>query len=338
MFHRKNHAFLMLGAFCAVFASLTAMPSAMAAAPQVTFKIGHDMPENHPYHNFALTFADEVLKNTDGRIKVDVFPGAVLGSEMAMTDSLRMGTLDFLISTTGNSSSLLPRMGLMGMPFLYENVGHVLAVGADQELLRYFQKIVADADVDVELLAFCGSAPRHIYSTVSIKSLADIKGLKMRTQTSPIEVEVWKALGAIPTSMPISEVYTALETNLVRAAENNPTSYVVNKHNEVAPYYVRTEHTWMMHPILAAQATMAKLDAADRQAIVDAVNAAGKAMYEAHLVMDKKNLEDGIAHGVIYTDTIDREPFKKIVIPIQDRVARDLDTQYALDRIRSLVP
>ncbi len=332
MLRKQISALCILSALCAAFA----LAAAPGRAAEVTYKIGHDMPENHPYHNFSVAFAEEVAKNTNGRIQVDVFPGAVLGTEMAMTDSLRMGTLDFLISTTGNSSSLLPRMGLMGMPFLYENAQHVLAVGADQDLLKYFQKIVNDADVDVELLAFCGSAPRHIYSTVSIKKLEDVKGLKMRTQTSPIEVECWTALGAIPTSMPISEVYTALETNLVSAAENNPTSYVVNKHNEVAPYYVRTEHTWMMHPILAAKSTMDAVSDADRKAIIDAIAVAGKAMYEAHLVMDKANLEEGIAGGVVYTDAIDREPFKKIIIPIQDRVAKELDTVYALDRVRSL--
>lgn len=324
---------ILMGAFCAAFALLSTV---QAAEPEFTFKIGHDMPENHPYHNFSLAFAEEVKKNTDGRIVVDIFPGAVLGTEMAMTDSLRMGTLDFLISTTGNSSSLLPRMGLMGMPFLYENAEHVLKVGADQDLLKYYQDIVNEADVDVELLAFSGSAARNVYSTMPIASIADVKGVKMRTQTSPIEVEVWKAFGAIPTSMPISEVYTALETNLVQAAENNPTSYVVNKHNEVANHYTRTEHTWMMHPILASKATMAKLNDADRKVIVDAIAVAGKAMYEAHLVMDKANLEEGIAGGVVYNDKIDRKPFMEIAIPIQDRTAKELDTQYALDRVRAL--
>ncbi len=308
------------------------------AEPEFVFKIGHDQPENHPYQNFAVTFADEVKKATNGKVEIEIFPGAQLGSEAAMTDSVRMGTLDFVISTTGNSSSLLPRIGIMGMPFMYENGDHALAVSKDEGLLQYYQDIVREADVGIELLAFAASGPRNIYSTVPVTSLEDLKGLKIRCQTSPIEVEVWKALGAIPTSMPFAEIYTALQTGLVKAAENCPTSYVINKHNEVAPYYVKTENTWMMHPILASSATLEKVDDAARQAFYSAAKVAAQAIYDAQQVSDEKNLEEGIAAGVKYTDTIDRKPFMDVVIPIQDRFAKELDTQYALDRVRSLAP
>jgi tripartite ATP-independent transporter DctP family solute receptor len=294
------------------------------------------MPENHPYHNFAMTFAEEVKKGTDGKVEIDIFPGAQLGSESAMTDGVRIGTLDFVISTTGNSSSLLPRMGIMGMPFMYESGEHALAVAKNGDLLKYYQDIVHEAGVGIELLAFAASGPRHVYSTVPIKSIGDIKGLKIRTQTSPIEVEVWRALGAIPTSMPFSEIYTALQTGLVKAAENCPTSYVINKHSEVAPYYVKTENSWMMHPILVSEMTLNKVDVKTRQVFYDAAKVAAQTIYDAQKISDDKNLEDGIKAGVKWTDTIDRKPFMDIVIPIQNRFAQELKTQEALELVRSL--
>lgn len=314
----------------------TETPEPQKTEPEFVFKFGHDQPESHPYHTFATVFAEEIMKNTNGKVKIDIFPGAQLGSEAAMTDSIRMGTLDFMISTTGNSSALLPKLGVMGMPFMYKDGEHALAVSKDEELLKYYQDIVREADVNIELLAFAASGPRNIYSTMPIKSLEDLKGVKIRCQTSPIEVEVWKALGAIPTSMPFSEIYTALQTNLINAAENCPTSYVLNKHSEAAPYYVKTEHTWMMHPILASTATMSKLDDPTKKVIYEAAKVAAQAIYDAQLVADEKNLKDGIAAGVKYTDTIDRKPFMDIVIPIQDRVAKELDTTFALERVRSL--
>jgi len=248
---------------------------------------------------------------------------------------VRIGTLDFLISTTGNSSSLLPRVGIMGMPFMYESGAHALAVSKDAELLKYYQDIVHKADVGIELLAFAASGLRNVYSTVPITSLADLKGLKIRT---PIEVEVWKALGAIPTSMPFAEIYTALQTGLVKAAENCPTSYVINKHNEAAPYYVKTENSWMMHPILASDRALKKVDDATRKVFYDAAKVASQAIYDAQQVSDDKYLAEGIKAGVKYTAVIDRKPFMAIVIPIQDKVAKDLGTEVALSRVRALAP
>lgn len=312
--------------------------SGTAQAADFVFKIGHDQPENHPYQNFALKFAEEVKKGTNGKVEIDIFPGAQLGSESAMTDSVRMGTLDFVISTTGNSSSLLPRMGLMGMPFMYESGEHALAVAKDEKLLKYYQSIAHDAGVGVELLAFAASGPRHVYSTVPIKSIADLKGLKIRTQTSPVEVGVWKALGAIPTSMPFAEIYTALQTGLVKAAENCPTSYVINKHNEVAPYYVKTENSWMMHPILASEMSLKKVDAKTRQVFYDAAKVAAQAIYDAQKVSDDKFLKEGIKGGVKWAETIDRKPFMDIVIPIQNKFAQEYKTQDALAMVRALAP
>ena len=342
MFNLKRFS-VTVKAFVAVLAlfAVGGLQTANAAAdvkPKFVFKIGHDQPENHPYHNFALKFAEEVKKGTNGQVLIEIFPGAQLGSESAMTDSVRIGTLDFLISTTGNSSSLLPRVGIMGMPFMYESGAHALAVSKDAELLKYYQDIVHKADVGIELLAFAASGLRNVYSTVPITSLADLKGLKIRTQSSPIEVEVWKALGAIPTSMPFAEIYTALQTGLVKAAENCPTSYVINKHNEAAPYYVKTENSWMMHPILASDRALKKVDDATRKVFYDAAKVASQAIYDAQQVSDDKYLAEGIKAGVKYTAVIDRKPFMAIVIPIQDKVAKDLGTEVALSRVRALAP
>jgi len=80
------------------------------------------------------------------------------------------------------------------------------------------------------------------------------------------------------------------------------------------------------------------VDDAARQAFYSAAKVAAQAIYDAQQVSDEKNLEEGIAAGVKYTDTIDRKPFMDVVIPIQDRFAKELDTQYALDRVRSLAP
>ena len=313
----------------------TGAESGAPAKAKFVFKIGHDQTETHPYNTFATVFAKLVNERTNGEVKIDVFPGGQLGTEPGMTDSLRIGTLDFQITTTGNSSALLPRMGLVGMPFMYENREHVLKVANDQKILSYYQDIVKKTDVGIELLTFTVGGPRHVYSTRPINSLSDLKGVKIRCQPSPIEVKVWTALGAVPTTMPFAEIYTALQTNLINAAENCPTSYFLNKHNEAARYYARTENTWMVHPILASSKTFAKLDDKTKQVINQAAKDAGHAFSEKQLADDEKYLQDSIKAGVIYNDKIDRKPFIDIVKPIQDQLAKDLDTVEGLEMIRA---
>jgi tripartite ATP-independent transporter DctP family solute receptor len=336
MLHKRKFLAVVLAVASTLVVSAQApAQTASAAKPKFVFKIGHDQPESHPYHTYATVFAKLVNDKTNGEVKIDVYPGAQLGSEPSMTDSLRIGTLDFQITTTGNSSALLPRIGIVGMPFIYQSQDHVLKVVNDPKILAYYQDIVKKTDVGIELLTFAASGPRHIYSTQPVKSLADLKGLKIRTQPSPIEVKVFTALGAVPTTMPFSEIYTALQTKLITAAENCPTSYVLSKHNESAGYYARTEHTWMVHPILASSKTLAKLDEKSIQAIRAAAKEAAQPFFDKQLVSDTQYLQDAIKRGVVYTDKVDRKPFIDIVKPIQDQVAKDLNTVEGLAMIRA---
>ena len=313
----------------------TGAESGAPAKAKFVFKIGHDQTETHPYNTFATVFAKLVNERTNGEVKIDVFPGGQLGTEPGMIDSLRIGTLDFQIVTVANTSALVPRMVVVSMPFMYENREHVLKVVNDQKILSYYQDIVKKTDVGLELLTFAAGGPRNVYSTRPINSLSDLKGMKFRCMQSSIEVQVWRALGTIPTSMPFGEIYTSLQTNLINAAENSPTSYVLNKHNEAARYYARTEHVWMVHPIFASSKTFAKLDDKTKQIINQAAKDAGHAFSEFELVADEETLRDGIKAGVIYNDKIDRKPFIDIVKPIQDQLAKDLDTVEGLEMIRA---
>lgn len=193
--------------------------------PEFVLKIGHDQSEAHPYENFAQAFKSYVEENSDGRIQVDIYNSAVLGSETEMTEGLRLGTLDFLISTTSNSSSLIPEIGILGMPFLYRSDEHALAVCNDPDILTYWQDVVENSGTNITLLNIAVSGWRNLYSSVPLHSLDDLQGLKLRCQPAEIETNMWKTLGANPINMSFGEIYTSFETNLISAAENCATSY-----------------------------------------------------------------------------------------------------------------
>lgn len=308
-----------------------------AAEPEFVFKIGHDQGEDHPYENFAQAFKAYVEEHSDGRIQVDIYNSAVLGSETEMTESLRLGTLDFLISTTSNSSSIIPEIGVLGMPFLYQSTEHAVAVCTDEDIQAYWQELVANSGTGITLLDIAASGWRNIYSANPLHSLDDIQGINLRCQSAEIETNMWKTLGANPVTMSFGEIYTSFETNLIVAAENCATSYYTNAHYEVAPYFIKTQHTMMIHPIMASTATMDKLDADLQQVIYDAAQVASDALFEAQTEKDEGYLQKAIdEQGVTYIEDFDMGPAYDICAPLHDAYAEQLNQQEALEAIRAL--
>ncbi|NBI67176.1 TRAP transporter substrate-binding protein [Pseudoflavonifractor sp. 60] len=312
-------------------------PASAGGSPEFVLKIGHDQGESHPYENFAQAFKSYVEEKSNGRIQVDIFNSAVLGSETEMTESLRLGTLDFLVSTTSNSSSLIPEIGILGMPFLYRSTEHALAVCNDPDILAYWQDIVDNSNTNITLLNIAPSGWRNIYATKAIETLDDIKGMNLRCQPAEIETNMWKTLGANPVTMSFGEIYTSFETNLIAAAENCATSYYTNAHYEVAPYFVKTQHTIMIHPIMASTSTMDKLDDDLKQIVYDAAKAGAEALFEAQTQKDEQYLQQAInEQGVTYIDNFDMSPAYDICSSLHTEYARQLGQTEMLNTILSM--
>ncbi len=307
-----------------------------AAEPEFILKIGHDQGEAHPYQNFAVAFKDYLEEATDGRIQVDIYSSAVLGTETEMTQSLQLGTLDFLVSTTANSSVIIPELGVLGMPFLYQSTDHGRAVCTDPEILSYWQGIVNDSNTGIVLLNLACSGWRNLYASYPINTLDDIVGKNIRTQASEIETKMWKQLGANPVNMSFGEIYTSFETNLIVAAENCATSYYTNAHYEVAPYYINTQHTLMIHPIMASQQTMDKLDDDLKASVYEAAKVASDALFTAQMEADEMYLQKAIDEGVTYIEDFDMSPAYESCSPLHKEFAESMGQVEALDAILAL--
>ncbi|MPN47522.1 Solute-binding protein [bioreactor metagenome] len=152
---------------------------------------------------------------------------------------------------------------------------------------------------------------------------------------SPVESQVWTALGAKPTTVPFGEVYTALQTNMVEGAENTLSSYYSAKHYEVAKYLNETFHQWSIVCIWASDATMAKLPADLQQVVRDAAKETAVYGFKAQLDNDAKFKDALIKAGVTFTE-VDIKPWAEKVKPIQDNIAKQYKTEDVLARIREL--
>ena len=187
----------------------------------------------------GVKYMSELLeKRSAGKYKIKVFNKGALGTEKETIDQVKIGALDMTRVNISPMNSICPKSLVPTMPFLFNSVEHMRAVldgPVGEEILKGCE---AQGFIG---LAFYDSGARSLYSKKPIKTVADVKGQKVRVQQSDLWVALIGAMGGNATPMPFGEVYTGLKTGLIDAAENNIPSFDSTKHYESAKYYSRTE-------------------------------------------------------------------------------------------------
>ncbi|MGD9511665.1 MAG: TRAP transporter substrate-binding protein [Geminicoccaceae bacterium] len=198
-------------------------------------------PSDYPTVLAVKFIGEQIAAESGGKLGVKVFPNGALGTEKDTIEQLKIGGLDMMRINVAPLNNIVPETVVPALPFLFSSEEHmhkVLDGPVGEEILAAMegQGMVG--------LAFYDSGARSLYTaTKPVKTLADVHGLKIRVQQSDLFVAMVQALGANPTPMPYGEVYTALKTGIVDAAENNFPSYESSRHFEAAKYYTMTEHS-----------------------------------------------------------------------------------------------
>ena len=306
-----------------------------AAAQAIKLRAGHDQPVGSMYDEGHKMFKKLVEERSGGRIQVDVFPAAQLGSEVAMMEGLRLGSLDVACANAPNAATVFPEIGLFSVAYLFKDLDHFERLVNDPKFVKRFEEIVASKSVGIKVLGFYAAGVRNIYSRKgSVAGPDDLKGLKIRVQNNPVEVKVWKAFGAIPTPMNFGEVYQALQSGVIDAAENGLAVIESNKHFEAAKYISETEHQRNLSTLYMNEKKLASLPADLQKVVLDA----GR---EASIHERKKDTEfvtaaaDRLkAKGAVLSRP-DKAKFVSLIAPIQDEVARELKVTDVLEIVRA---
>ncbi len=271
--------------------------SAMAA--DMTLKLGHLANEDNTWHKAAVKFGEELNTLTDGRIEVQVFPNESLGKEMDLINGMQLGTADMTI--TGESlQNWAPMAALLAVPYAYKSLDHMDSVAGGEIGDGIKAQIIEKAKV--RPIAYFARGPRNLTSNRPIKSPADLNGLKMRVPNVPLFVDVWKSLGAQPTPMAFSEVFTSLQNGTIDAQENPLALIKSANFNEVQKYINKTEHVRSWIYLVISELTWNKLSDADKEAVIEA--GARAQAYERELFLaDEISLVSELeAKGVTFVD------------------------------------
>ena len=254
--------------------------STAAVAQDVTLKLGHLANEENIWHLASVRFGEELSALTDGRIVVEIYPNETLGKEIDLINGMQLGTADMTI--TGESlQNWAPMAALLAVPYAYSSLEDMDAVASGELGERIEAQIIESADV--RPIAYFARGPRNLTSNRPITSPAELEGLKMRVPNVPLFLNVWQALGANPTPMAFSEVFTSLQNGTIEAQENPLALIKSASFFEVQSHVNMTEHVRSWIYLTIAESTWQSLSEEDQAAVMEA--AARAQAYERELFL-----------------------------------------------------
>jgi len=306
----------------------------LIAGPAVArdFRSAEVHAKDFPTNQAVMYMSEQLSKATGGKDKIKIFSDSALGSEKDTVEQVKIGALDMVRVSTASFHGIVPESLIPSLPFLFRDIDH-------------FRKAMYGAEGDKILTAFdkagfiglClyESGARSMYAKKPIKSVADMKGLKVRVQPSDLMVGMVNAMGGSPTPMPFAEVYTGLKSGLIDAAENNIPSYEETKHYESAPIYSETMHVMTPEVLVFSKKvweTLTPLEqAAIRKAAKESVPHYVK-LWEAK----EKDARAAVLKGgakIIDASQIDKKSFVDVEKPVWDKFASTPELKSLLQSI-----
>jgi tripartite ATP-independent transporter DctP family solute receptor len=248
-------------------------------------RIGHIMAMDQPHHLALVKFAEMVKKETKGSIEVKIFPNSQLGSALTQIQSVKMGTLDAFLDGVGWYGQLIGDYYLPATAFAFRDWDHCIKVMTGpigQEMADKLEKQHGLKVLDQNWLRL----PRHLLSRKPVKSVADVKGLKIRIPELTSYIEPWKALGASPTPIAFSEVYLALQQGVVEAMECPVDLIYTQKLHEPAKYLILTAHQAEPGNLVMNAKLYNSLSSKEQKIIMKAAKEAGE--YNNKLTQDNE--------------------------------------------------
>lgn len=286
----------------------------------IVLKAADDHTKGYPTVDGLDEMARYVKEATDGRIIIEVYPGAVLGSEKESIEQTQMGVIDLNRVSIAPVTSVYPKMSVFSLPYIFRSREHMFQV-LDGELGQ--QMLTELEKVGFVGMCYMDSGARSFYTVGrQVKSPAEVKGMKIRVQKSPVMIEMVQALGGKPVPMAFEEVYTALQTGVIDGAENNPPSYHETSHYEVAKYYSLDGHAMVPEIVLMSKRTWDQLSDADREILMEAAKSGEKVQKAAWLKREVEAMEVVKASGCTIVEP-DKQPFIEAMKPVYDKYAAD---------------
>lgn len=325
----RRTAFLLLLLFGAGAATSGCTPE-----DKTVIKLGHGMDVTHPVHKAMKRMATRVAEKSDGQMRIDIYPSEQLGTERQCLELLQIGVLDMTKVSSSVMESFADPYKVFGLPYTFTDDEHRFAVmegKIGQEILE------SSEPAWLRGLTFYDAGWRSFYTVdTPIRTPDDLRGLKIRTQESPVAIEMVNQLGGSATPISFGELYTALQQGVVDGAENNPPSFHTTRHYELCNYYSLDRHTAPPDVLLASTHLWERLTPQEREWLQEAAVASAqhqKKLWDKATAEAMKTVKEA---GVEIIEP-DLAAFREAVSPLYEEYRQNQPEVYELfQRIRNM--
>jgi len=297
-------------------------------------RIGHNQSTNHPSHIGLVAFQEYIHSELGDQYVVEVYPSELLGSQTDMVQLTQTGAIDFCIASNSILETFSKNYSIFNLPYLFGNQEAYHAAMDDPAVTDpIFESTIEAGFTSVTWL---DAGTRNFYTIDRpIYSPADLKGLKIRVQQSPTNIEMMRLLGGSATPMGFGEVYTSLQSGIIDGAENNELALRDNGHGDICKYYSYDMHQMIPDLLIGNNGFLNGLSPEEREVFEAGFDLLNRVQREAWT----EGVEDSVNNAIhnqgvefIYPDT---EPFRMAVLPLHASVLSEIpEIQEVYDKIQ----
>jgi tripartite ATP-independent transporter DctP family solute receptor len=293
---------------------------------------------NDPQYANGRVYYDNLMKHLKAngfgeQIDVAFFPDNQLGQEIDVINSVKLGVIDMMVSGSSISANLVPLVGTFDLGYLFSSFQQQTKA-FDAGAAKPVEVALLNANIRIVGWAYNFGA-RSVLARKSVKTPADLSGLKIRTLPNPVITECLRLMGAAATPLAFGEVYTAMQAGVLDGLEHDPPTMLASKFYETAKFYSLTEHNYSPLAVYFSETTFKRMDPKLRDGFVAAAGQAAIDTRAHGLAVEKEALQVLTQKGVTLIDC-DKEAFRQRVLPQTDNfVKAHPDAKPIVDAIRS---
>ncbi len=314
--------------------AITLSSSLIAHAQNTVLKATDTHPAGYPTVVAVENMGKKLESATNGRLKIQMFPGAVLGQEKEMVEQAQIGAIQFARISLGVIGPVVPDVNVFNMPFVFRNIAHMRAV-IDGPIGAELLDKISNSPARMIGLAWMDGGSRNLYTKKLVKTPEDLKGVKVRVMGNPLFVDTMNAMGGNGISMSYGEVFSALQTGVLDGAENNPPSLFTSNHYTAGiKYYAQTNHLIIPDLLVMSKVAWDKLSADDK-ALVKKL--AREAQMDQRAIWDKsvKDYSDKLKAAGVEFVAVDQKLFYDATAPVRAKYgAKFVDLMQRIDNVK----
>ena len=308
------------GAAAAALAVVCTFGAPAIAQQKLVLKATDVHPLGYPTVEAVVRMGKKLEAATNGRLGIQMYPSMQLGGEKEMIEQAQVGALAMARISVGPMGPIVPELNVFNLPFVFRDSAHMEKVIDGPIGAEMLKKLSDHPTAGLIGLAWMNAGSRNVYNSKKpIKSIEDLKGLKIRMMGNPVFVDSMNALGGNGVAMGYDQLINALQTGVVDGAENNYPSYASGQHYRYAKHYSLTEHLIIPEILVFSKKVWQSLSKEDQALLTKLGKEAQMEQRQLWYDAEKTSIKQMTDAGVEIIKIADKKPFQAAVKPVWDK-------------------